>query len=138
MLQPTLKRSIFQRILGICATPTPRDAGCWRIEGNRVVVDLARAPELAERYGAVRLEGRGLARRILVFRDGDGRVHALHNRCGHMARRLDPVPGATGVQCCSLGVSRYDDEGHVQGGLSHADVARFPVTEEEGRLVIAT
>ncbi len=138
MQQPAMKRSIIQRILGICATPMPRDAGCWRIEGSRVVVDLARAPELAGRYGAVRLEGRGLARRILVYRDGDGRVHALHNRCRHMGRRLDPVPGADGVQCCSIGVSRFDDEGHVRGGLSHEDVVAFPVTEEEGRLVIAT
>ena len=138
MPRPILKRNLFQRILGICATPVPRDAGCWRIEGNRVVVDLARAPELAEPFGAVRLEGRGLPRRILVYRGGDGRFHALHNRCGHVGRRLDPAPGAGGVECCSIGVSRYDDEGHVQGGLSRTDVARFPVTEEEGRLAIET
>ncbi|MBN1336181.1 MAG: Rieske 2Fe-2S domain-containing protein [Deltaproteobacteria bacterium] len=138
MPQPTLKRSLFQRIFGICATLPPRDAGCWQVEGSRVTVTLAQAPELAQPYGAVRLEGKALARRVLVYQGGDGRFHALHNRCSHMGRRLDPVPGDVGLQCCSLGRSRYDDEGHVQGGLAHGAVAVFPVTEEEGRLVIET
>lgn len=131
-----LKRNIFQRLFGICATAKPSDDGCWAYENGSVTVDLARAPELAQTDGALRLEGKNLPVRVLVVR-GDGDTwHAFKNRCAHVGRRLDPIPGTGQVQCCSVGKSTYDAHGNVLGGSAKKGIGTFPVAVEGGRLVI--
>ncbi|MBI9085995.1 MAG: Rieske 2Fe-2S domain-containing protein [Desulfobacterales bacterium] len=131
-----LKRNIFQRLLGICATKKPADEGCWTFEAGTVTVDLARAPELAQPDGALRLEGKNLPARILVVK-GDGDTwHAFKNRCAHAGRRLDPVPGTGQVQCCSVGKSTYDADGNILSGSARKGIVAFPITEKEGRLKI--
>ncbi len=108
MQNATLKRNIFQRIFGICATRQPLDEECWIVENGKIIVDLARAPELAGRNGALRLEKKNLRERVLVIQGEDGGYHAFRNRCTHMGRRLDPVPGVQQVQCCSISKSTFD------------------------------
>ena len=136
MEQDSLKRNIFQRILGICATAKPSDEGCWRFENGVVTVDLARASELARPGGALRIEGKSLPVRLLVFR-GDGNVwQAFKNRCAHAGRRLDPLPGTGRVQCCSVGKSTYDADGRILSGSAKNGIDTYPVAEENGRLVI--
>ncbi|MFO8101910.1 MAG: Rieske (2Fe-2S) protein [Dehalococcoidia bacterium] len=136
MAKPGVKRNIFQRILGICATNPPADDGCWQYEGGEVAVDLARAAELGGENGAIRLEKKGLPYGVLVFKGNDGQYHALRNKCTHMGRRLDPVPGADQVQCCSLGGSSYDYQGNILSGFARKNVPAFPVNEAEGKLAI--
>ena len=68
--------SILKQILGICETKKPKDTGCWNIAGGRIEIDLKRAGELTRQGGAIRLEGKGLAGRILIIRDDTGRFHA--------------------------------------------------------------
>lgn len=136
MAAATLKRNLFQRLLGLCATPPPRDPGCWRLENGRVVVDLGRAPELGAPDGGLRLEGGGLPQRILVVRGGDGAYRAFRNRCPHAGRRLDPVPGQGRVQCCSVGQSTFDTAGRRVSGSAKKDLPTFPVAVEGDRLVI--
>lgn len=129
---------IFKRILGICATEEPKDPGAWRVEGQSVVLDLTKLPELAPKGGAVRLEGSGLAKRLLVWRDEAGQLRALRNKCAHAGRRLDPRPGGEGVICCSVGRSTYDSTGQP---LKHADkqepLENYAVSETEGRAVVS-
>ena len=137
MKSGTLHRNIFQRILGICATKPPVDNGCWNYENGKLVVDLSRTPELSSPNGAVRIEKAGnLPDRILIFKSDDGEYHAMRNQCAHAKRRLDPVPGAEQVQCCSVGKSTYDYEGNVVSGMAGGDVRTYPVTLEDGKLVI--
>ena len=136
--KPGVKRNIFQRLLGICATNSPADAGCWSYADGKVIIDLARAPELSAENGAIRLEEQSLPERILVFKGNDGKYHAVRNMCAHAKRRLDPVPGAEQVQCCSVGKSTYDYQGKVISGMAGGDIRTFPVSEEEGKLVITT
>jgi nitrite reductase/ring-hydroxylating ferredoxin subunit len=131
-----LKRNFLQRLLGLCATPPPRDPDCWQVRDGRLVVDLARAPELERPDGALRLEGRGLPQRVLVVRAAGGAYHAFRNRCTHAGRRLDPLPGAGQVQCCSVGKSTFDHGGRRIAGSARKDLVTFPVHQEEGRLVI--
>ena len=132
-----LKRNIFQRLFGICATQKPMDEGCWTYEGGKITVDLARAPELGRRDGAVRLEGKGLPARVLVVCGDADTWHAFKNRCAHAGRRLDPVPGTGRVQCCSVGKSTYDADGKILGGSAKKGITTFPVVSEGGRLTIA-
>jgi len=126
-----LNRSLFQRIFGRPATPMPRNPECWTFRDGRIVVDLRRAPELREPGGALRLEGRGLPRRVLMVRGEDGRLHAFHNRCTHLGhRRLDPVPGTATVQCCSVNKSTYTYDGQRIHGPAPRPIAVYPVAVE--------
>lgn len=132
----TLKRNIFQRLFGLCATNPPSDGGCWIFEDGKVIVDLQRAPELAEAYGAIRLEEKGLPERVLVFQGGDGQYYAFKNSCTHGNRRLDPIPGTNQVQCCSIGKSIFDYSGKIISGSAERDIQTYSASLEENRLVI--
>ena len=132
-----LHRNIFQRILGMCATKPPADDSCWSYENGQLIVDLSRAPELSSPDGAVRIEKKNnLPERVLIFKSDDGQYHALRNQCAHAKRRLDPVPSAQQVQCCSIGKSTFDYEGKVVSGMAGGDVRTYPVSLEDGKLVI--
>lgn len=137
MATGTLRRNIFQRIFGICATKPPADENCWTYENGRLMVDLARAPELSSDNSAIRLEKKGnLSERVLIFKSDDGQYHAIRNQCAHAKRRLDPVPGQQQVQCCSIGKSTFDYEGKLVSGMAGGDVRAYPVAVEDGKLVI--
>lgn len=128
--------SLWTRLLGICRTRPPADSAGWIYVGGKVEIDLGRTPELKERAGAVRLEGNGLPTRVLVFRGDDGRFHAIENRCTHAGRRIDPLPGQSAVQCCSVGRTTYDYQGHRLSGSGRKPLPDYPVTEQDGRLTI--
>jgi nitrite reductase/ring-hydroxylating ferredoxin subunit len=132
----TLKRSIFQRLFGISATQLPKDKGCWTYSNGKVVVDLDRAPELSEPGGAIRLEGKSLPDRVLLIHGEDGNYHAFRNRCGHMGRRLDPVPETQTVQCCSVSKSTYDYDGNILFGPAKKLVGGLAVLSENDKVII--
>ena len=132
----TNKRNMFQRLFGLCITRAPEDGTCWSFEDNLVVVDLARAPELAEPGGAIRLERDDLPDRVLIIHGDDGKYHAFQNRCQHMGRRLDPVPGDSTVQCCSVDRTTYDYEGKILHGKAKDRLKVFPLDVEDNRLFI--
>lgn len=136
MSTSSLKRNIFQRILGIPATKLPQDEGSWTFSGGKVEIDLKRVPELSKVNGAVRLEKKGLPERILVVHGDDDQYHAFRNKCQHMGRRLDPVPETKSVQCCSVNKSTYDYSGKVLSGPAKKAVNAYEVTETDGKLVI--
>lgn len=137
MEQPkSLKRNFWQRVLGISATGRPADGDCWSYSNGQVMVDLRRAPELSRPAGAIRLEGHNLPERILVLHGEDGRYHAFRNRCSHMGRRLDPVPGGETVQCCSVGKSTYDFHGQVLFGPASGPVETYEVKQVSDKLII--
>jgi nitrite reductase/ring-hydroxylating ferredoxin subunit len=131
-----LKRNLLQRLFGISVTKPPGDQGCWSYAERKVILDLDRVPELRQRGGAVRLEGKNLPERVLVIHGDDGEFHVFRNRCKHMGRRLDPVPGTRSVQCCSVGKSTYDYGGTVQYGPAKESVETLPVNRDGTKLEI--
>jgi nitrite reductase/ring-hydroxylating ferredoxin subunit len=130
---------ILNRILGICTTPLPGDASCWKYADGRLEIDLGRAPELKEAGGALRIEGEGApSRRVLVFKGDDGQYHAVVNRCTHIGhRRLDPLPGQNAVRCCSISKSTFNYQGEVVSGPTRKPISVLDVKEQEGRLIIS-
>jgi nitrite reductase/ring-hydroxylating ferredoxin subunit len=126
----------FKRLLGICRTQPPADPGCWKTGDGKIEVELARAAELGQPGGAIRLEGGGLADRVLVLKAEDGAVHAFVNKCTHGGRRLDPLPGEDMVECCSVGKSRFDYAGERISGSAKKAIKPLPVEEQAGKLII--
>jgi nitrite reductase/ring-hydroxylating ferredoxin subunit len=131
-----LKRKFWQRILGIPVTHPPGDRACWTYSNGKLVIDLGRAPELAKPAGAIRIEGGNLPDRVLVVHGEDGAYHAFRNRCRHVGRRLDPVPGSRTVQCCSVGRSTYGYDGEVLYGPAKRPAEILAARLENGKLVI--
>jgi nitrite reductase/ring-hydroxylating ferredoxin subunit len=133
-----LHRSLFQRIFGFPATARPRNPQCWSFSNGKIVIDLKKAVELQDPGGAIRLEGGGLPRRVLVVRGEDGQLHAFHNRCTHLGhRRLDPVPGTSTVQCCSVGRSTYTYDGQRIHGPAPQPVNVFPVKVQDHEAIVS-
>ncbi len=128
----------FSRILGTCRTKPPQDPECWRHLEGRLEVDLDRVPELKRQDGAVRLEGRGEPLRVLLIYGQDGRFHAFENKCSHGGRRLDPLPDAAQIQCCSLGRSTFDYRGERLSGAAKGPVRTLLVEQDGSRLIIHT
>jgi nitrite reductase/ring-hydroxylating ferredoxin subunit len=132
----SLQRSWWQRLLGIPATGSPVETGCWSYKNSQVTIDLKRVPELSGPGGAIRLEGKNLPFRILVVHSEDGAYCAFRNHCKHMGRRLDPVPGTETVQCCSVGKSTYAYDGRLLNGPAKGPAETFPVQQSNGELII--
>ena len=127
----------LKRVLGICRTQPPADPDCWKPEDGKIEVNLARAAELGEPGGAIRLEGSGLADRVLLLKAEDGAFHAFINKCTHAGRRLDPLPGEALVECCSVGRSRYDYAGERFSGSAKKAIKPLRVEEQAGKLIIS-
>lgn len=128
---------LIKQIFGICNTPIPRDGDCWSREGDAVVVDLDRAEELREPGGAMRLEGRGLGVRVLLFKGLDGAFYALKNKCTHFGgRRIDPTLEPDRIQCCSINGSVFNYKGAAVSGPARKPLDAYPVSVEGKRLVI--
>lgn len=136
MSYKTSKRNIFQRIMGKPITVAPADVTCWQVDGSRLSIDLARAPELAAPYGAISLDGESLDQKVMVMRDGQESYHAFENKCAHGGRDLDPVPDTETICCCSLGKSVFGYDGQVLAGSAGGPIKVFPVTAENGRLIV--
>lgn len=127
---------IWKRIFGISDTFRPQDPDSWKVEGEQLILDLQRLPELHAPGGAVRLEGKSLARRLLIVHGNDGAYHVFENRCTHMGRRLDPLEGREQVRCCSVSKSTFDYEGKPVSGAARKPVHTFEARETGGRLVV--
>jgi nitrite reductase/ring-hydroxylating ferredoxin subunit len=127
----------FKRVLGICRTKSPAHPDCWKPGDGKIEVNLAQAAELGEPGAAIRLEGSGLAGRVLVLKAEDGAFHAFINKCSHAGRRLDPLPGQALVECCSVGKSRFDCTGERLSGSAKQAIKPLQVEEQAGKLIIS-
>lgn len=128
---------LIKQILGICSTQTPQDADCWTNNGDSISVGLNRAKEILRPGGAMRLEGKGLGTRILLFHGLDGSFYAVKNKCTHIGgRRIDPTIERGRITCCSVMGSVFNYKGEVVSGPARKPLTTFPVSVEKGRLVI--
>lgn len=128
---------LLKQVLGICDTGKPLDEGCWSVNGSEVTIGMNRAKEILKPGGAVRLEGKGLPFRILVFQGLDGRFYALKNKCTHMGgRRLDPTVDKGTVKCCSVMGSVFSYNGEVLAGPARKPLVSFPVKTDTGRIIV--
>jgi nitrite reductase/ring-hydroxylating ferredoxin subunit len=117
--------NFFKSVFGICETPELAPDK-WRIEGDTIRIDLSETPQLTADGGAVYLNGKELPYPVLVFKQ-DSSYLAVSNRCTHMGRKIDPVPGKPELRCCSVSHSRYDLNGNVISGPASGSLDRYEV-----------
>jgi len=127
---------LIKKILGICDTRLPADPEAWTRTGSLLTLDLSKLPELQEHGGAIRLEGKGLEKRIFVIRGEGDAYHAMENKCTHMGRRLDPGSKPGTVTCCSVSGSTFDCSGTPVAGAAKRPVHHFAVETRDHVLVI--
>ena len=126
----------FSRLLGRSSTP-PADPNSWSYAEGRLEIDLGKASELSEKGGAIRLAGDGLPRKgILILHGDDDAFHAFINKCTHGGRKLDPLPGTSTVECCSIGKSIFDYDGKRLSGSAKKPIAPLTVNQEGEKLVV--
>lgn len=127
---------LLKKILGICSTKLPSDSNSWSIDENLLNLDLSRLPELNYEGGALRFEGQGLLKRVVVFRGEGENFHAFENRCTHMGRRLDLGNRPGLVKCCSVSGSLFDLSGKPVSGPAKKPVKTFLVENKDNFLII--
>jgi nitrite reductase/ring-hydroxylating ferredoxin subunit len=118
----------LKRIFGISATPAPVNDASWEFANQTIKIDLNQMPEIANAGSAVRLEGKGLPVRTLIVHGQDGAFHAFANRCTHMGRRIDILPGTDRIECCSVSKSTFDYGGQPLGGAARKPLPVFSTT----------
>ena len=108
----------------------------WDLSGGKIEIQLDRAPELAKKGGAIRLEGKGFPEKVLVIHGHDGEFHAFKNRCTHAGRRIDPFGANEQIRCCSVSKSTFDYSGKLLSGPAKGPLTSFQVNRQNGKLTV--
>jgi len=126
----------FKALFGICATKPLAD-NMWSLDDGAAKVKVGDVPQLAEKSGAVYLQGKGLAKPILVVKSQNGDYLAFTNNCTHLGRKVDPVAGEAKLRCCSIGHSQFDYDGNVVSGGAKDPLTKHEVSiSEDGVLIV--
>jgi nitrite reductase/ring-hydroxylating ferredoxin subunit len=124
------------RIKGEPLTGLPQIDGAWTLQEDKLVIDLAKLPELADLGGAARIEGDVLAQPVLVFQGEDSNYYAIENACPHAGRKIDPIVGTMTLECCSISSSTFDYAGNVLSGPAEASLKLYDVSVADEQLFI--
>ncbi len=125
----------IKAVAGICETE-PLDGSAWTKDGSEVKVQLDKAKGLTEPWAAVYLQGSELEKPILIVRDDKGELFCFSNKCTHMGRKLDPVPGERVLRCCSVNHSTFDFDGKALKGPTKGNLATYPCSVDGNVLTI--
>jgi nitrite reductase/ring-hydroxylating ferredoxin subunit len=126
---------LLRSFLGICQT-TRIDPEFSRRQGSSIRVRVGVVPELQGLATAVYLGGGSLENPVLLLRRDEDHYLAFSNRCTHMGRRINPVPGQEVLRCCSVSHSLFDLQGRVVAGPAERRLTVYPTKLESGELVV--
>jgi nitrite reductase/ring-hydroxylating ferredoxin subunit len=125
----------FKALAGISETKA-LDTTAWSKEGSEVKIMLNKFSDLDEPWSAVYLKGEGLEKPVLVVKDDQGQFHCFSNKCTHMGRKLDPVPGEKTLRCCSVNHSTFDYSGAKLTGPAKGPVEKYECFQDNDLLTI--
>ncbi len=128
--------SFVDRLMGKPLTDLPQLEGAWIKEGDTLMLDLTKLPELGSLGGAIRIEGEVLPDPILVVMGEDGSYYAFKNVCTHAGRMIDPLAGTMTLECCSASKSTYDYQGNVISGPAEGPLTSFSLENQDDKLII--
>ena len=123
-------------ISGKSSTPAvPPEAS--HVSDSKLVIDLARVPELAVVGGSAKFVPAGSEKKLLIVRSGDNQFDAFINRCTHAGRELEYRHDEKRLRCVSFGHSEFDLQGRKLGGPAKGDLTKLAITRTGDSLEIA-
>lgn len=118
-----------------CDTPD-LDRDCLTFHEERVVVDLAKAPELAVAGNAANLIDRRRSVELIVVHVEEGIYCALSRFCTHAGRTLAYIRSRKLLQCTNFNHSCFELDGNVRKGPAEVPLASHRVRVRDGLLEI--
>jgi len=122
---------LSQAMEKLMAQPLPPDS--YRIEGNKLILDLSKVPKLQETGGSASLEAD--KKKIIIVHPAEQDYKAFMNKCTHMGSSLAYKPQDGFIQCPLHG-SRFDMSGKVLKGPAKTPIAQFKTTLNKSELTV--
>jgi Rieske Fe-S protein len=121
-------------------TPSiPEDAYTFEADVNRVVVDLARVPQLAEPGGSVKIRDAALSDPLIIARTEEDTYVVASIECPHRSVEVEYQPDRSGFECASLGSSEFALDGSRLSGPAEQPLRVYAASldaEAKSRLII--
>jgi nitrite reductase/ring-hydroxylating ferredoxin subunit len=136
------RRDVIGGALALAAVPppccvTPRaEVGCFRLEGQRLILDLRRAPELRPPGGSLAIFDKAHQLNLLVAHVGKGRYAALDRTCTHGGAMCAYDRKRRTLRCTSLNHAEYDLNGTLLHGRTHGNLRSYPARRRANALEI--
>ncbi len=111
----------------------------FQIEGQQIVLDLEKIPELAETGSSVKLrhdQEPDEPLKVLIIKTGENEYLAFENRCTHAGREIAYDPDLERLRCVSFSHSKYDIQGGVTDGPAHGPLKVYQTSIAGKNLVI--
>jgi cytochrome b6-f complex iron-sulfur subunit len=132
-----LKQAGALTLLGCCGGLTALLEGCKttsiKFEVTEKQIKVERASVDAAKNGYVILRDDRIAFPICISRDENGTYTAIPLVCTHKGCELDAA--GTRLVCPCHG-SEFSIRGEVLSSPAEVDIARFPISEREGQLIL--
>jgi cytochrome b6-f complex iron-sulfur subunit len=115
----------------LMAPPLPPDS--YRVEGNKLIIDLNKLPKLQETGGWAATEVAG--RKVIVLHPEEQQYKAFENKCPHKGGTCT-YKHKEGVMQCVLHGSRFDMDGKVVKGPAQLPLHQFKASLDKTELTV--
>ena len=122
---------VAKSVEGFMASPNPPDS--FRVEGNKLIIDLSKHPKLKETGGWASFEAD--KKKVIVLHPAEQDYKALANKCTHKGSTLNYKPKDGFIQCPLHG-SRFDIEGKVLKGPAAQPLTGYKTTLDKDQLTV--
>lgn len=131
--------------LGSCAAITGNSstpdapAGSYSFEENKLILDLAKIPELKKSGYSVKIEDDekfSKTLKIIIAHTENGDYLAYENRCTHGGREIEYIGSEKKFQCISFGHSSFTLDGKVISGPADSPLNKYELEQKDEKLMI--
>jgi nitrite reductase/ring-hydroxylating ferredoxin subunit len=109
----------------LCCTSLALPASSVAFEPGRIMVELARVPELRRTGAAFTIVDEGRKVNLLLIHAEHGRYVAMDRACTHGGAQCTYNPKRHTIQCTSLNHAEYDLQGTLLHGRTHGNVRTY-------------
>lgn len=126
-------------ITGNSSTPEA-PAGSFTFKENKLIIDLAKIPELKQNGYSVKIEDKKVSSsnfKIIIAHTGNRNFLAYENRCTHGGREIEYLADENKFQCISFGHSSFTLDGKVISGPADSPLKKYRVEQKDEKLMIS-
>lgn len=120
----------------LCCTTEELPSVSVEFGNGKIIVDLARTPELRRTGAAFRIVDGERKVNLILIHAGRGEYAAMDRSCTHGGAQCTYNPKHRTVQCTSLNHAEYDLEGRLLHGRTHGNLRSYPTQLSGSKLEI--